>query len=166
MSAGRVFIQLPSVCGMCFPLVLTGWILWLICLKTLKGAVAAAAQRGGISDLHVVQMRWEHRASFICGVVISTPQILLLIAFHSLAKRAQKHEDMQWHLPGVAVWPLVGSSCPLESPSMVLAVMPSVALLVCCSLGTRSIAHSSYSFMHYTEWKQKSDINTESINHY
>lgn len=36
---------------------------------------------------------WKHRASFMCGVVISAPQILLLIAFHSLSERAEKHED-------------------------------------------------------------------------
>lgn len=59
-----------------------------------------------------------------------------------------------------------GEPLSLESPSTVLAVMPIMALLVCCSLGGRSIAHSSYSFIHCTEWKQKSDASTESINHY
>lgn len=41
--------------------------------------------------------------------------------------------------PWAGIGHLLGSSCPLECP--VLAGMPSLALLVCCSLGARSIAH-------------------------
>lgn len=59
MSTGRFFIQLPSACGMCFLLVLAGWILWLIYLKIIKWTVA---KQHGILDLHAVQIRWKHRA--------------------------------------------------------------------------------------------------------
>lgn len=159
MSAGRVFIQLPSVCGMCFPLVLTGWVLWLISLKILKWTVAAAAQGGGIWALHVVETQ-----SFLhvwCGYQCSPNP-----AADSIPQPFWKSWKTWGHImppPWAGIGHLLGSSCPLECPAQCWQECPA---WLCLSAAPWEQDLLLYSFIHHTEWKQKSDRNTESINHY
>lgn len=161
MSAGGVFIQLPSVCGMCFPLVLTGWALWLICLKIVNSCsrtwwylrpARGAEEVGTWSFLQL----W---CGYQCSpnpAADSTPQ-----PFWKL-KTLRSVMAPPWGGNLAFGGELLSLGVP-QSPQHGVGSNAQRGFACLLLPGRRSIA--SCSFIHYTGWKQKSDIDTESINH-